>query len=67
MLFNPLHFFFRSLRKLVQEKTDTWDMYLDAVVFGINTKKQIKYRPFFMFGREARYPSEIPEDLPVSY
>ncbi|KAI7808712.1 putative gypsy retrotransposon integrase-like protein 1-like, partial [Triplophysa rosa] len=58
----------RALGKLVNSKPNTWDQYLDAVMFGLRTKKQIttKHSPFFlMFGREARYPSEIPEHYQV--
>ncbi|KAF5909020.1 myosin-1 isoform X3, partial [Clarias magur] len=54
-----------ALGKLVEERLDTWDEYLDAVMFGLRTKTQAttKYSPyFFMFGREARYPSEVPQD-----
>ncbi|XP_043968986.1 uncharacterized protein LOC122828949 [Gambusia affinis] len=54
----------RALRKVVDGHPHTWDEYLDAVMFGIRTKKQIttQYSPYFlMFGREARYPSEVPE------
>ena len=50
------------------QKPDTWDEYLDAVMFGLRTKKQMttKFSPFFlMFGREARYPTEVPEDFMV--
>lgn len=45
----------RSLRKLVDEKPDTLDTYLDAVVFRINTKKQIttKYSPFFVIWKRG--------------
>uniref|UniRef100_A0A096M7A5 Gypsy retrotransposon integrase-like protein 1 n=1 Tax=Poecilia formosa TaxID=48698 RepID=A0A096M7A5_POEFO len=45
----------RSLCKLVGSKPETWDEYLDAVMFGLRTKKQMttKFSPFFlMFGRE---------------
>nr|XP_055059891.1 uncharacterized protein LOC129443447 isoform X2 [Misgurnus anguillicaudatus] len=58
----------RALGKLAKDKPNTWDLYLDAVMFGIRTKKQIttKHSPYFlMFGREARYPSEIPEHYQV--
>ncbi|KAM9751326.1 uncharacterized protein ACNS7B_008209 [Menidia menidia] len=56
--------YFRALSKVVDGHPHTWDEYLDAVMFGIRTKKQIttQYSPYFlMFGREARYPSEVPE------
>jgi hypothetical protein len=61
-------FIFSALSKLVAQKPDTWDEYLDAVMFGLRTKKQMttKFSPFFlMFGREARYPTEVPEDFMV--
>ncbi len=38
-------------------------------MFGLRIKQQMttKYSPYFlMFGREARYPSEIPEDYRVT-
>ncbi|KAL7877225.1 hypothetical protein SRHO_G00038680 [Serrasalmus rhombeus] len=58
----------RALRKLVDEKPNNWDMYLDAVMFGLRTKRQLttQFSPFFlMFGREARYPAEVPENYQV--
>ncbi|MED6259552.1 hypothetical protein ATANTOWER_025025 [Ataeniobius toweri] len=54
----------RSLSKVVDAHPNTWDEYLDAVMFGLRTKKQIttQHSPYLlMFGREARYPSEVPE------
>ncbi|KAI4799089.1 hypothetical protein KUCAC02_019256, partial [Chaenocephalus aceratus] len=59
---------FRALRKLVADKPEDWDEYLDAVMFGLRTKKQMttKFSPYFlMFGREARYPTEVPEHFMV--
>ncbi|KAL6473729.1 hypothetical protein MHYP_G00172930 [Metynnis hypsauchen] len=59
----------RALCKLTTDRTDTWDMYLESVVFGLRTKKQIttKFSPFYMlFGVEARYPCEVPEMYEVS-
>ncbi|KAF7702362.1 hypothetical protein HF521_001645, partial [Silurus meridionalis] len=47
----------RALAKLVEDKPNTWDQYLDAVMFGLRTKKQLttQFSPFYlMFGREAR-------------
>ncbi|XP_049328588.1 gypsy retrotransposon integrase-like protein 1 [Astyanax mexicanus] len=58
----------RALGKMVDEKPNNWDLYLDAVMFGLRTKKQLttRFSPFFlMFGREARYPAEVPEDYQV--
>ena len=60
--------FFRALRKLVADKPEDWDEYLDAVMFGLRTKKQMttKFSPYYlMFGREARYPTEVPENFMV--
>ncbi|KAI4825518.1 hypothetical protein KUCAC02_021198 [Chaenocephalus aceratus] len=58
----------RALRKLVADKPEDWDEYLDAVMFGLRTKKQMttKFSPYFlMFGREVRYPTEVPEHFMV--
>ncbi|XP_041823979.1 uncharacterized protein LOC121628739 isoform X2 [Melanotaenia boesemani] len=58
----------RALSKLVQSKPEEWEKHLDAVLFGLRTKRQVttKLSPYFMmFGREARYPTEIPEDYRV--
>lgn len=55
--------------KVMEEKPPTWDMYLDAVMFGPRTKKQrpTKFSPFLlMFRREAHYPSEVPEHYEVT-
>lgn len=62
-------YFTRSLCKLVKDQPKGWDRHLDAVMFGLRTKKQMttKFSPYFlMFGREARYPSEIPEHYKVN-
>ena len=59
---------YRALCKLVGEKPDTWDLYLDAVMFGLRTKPHFttRFSPFFMmFGMEARYPCEVAEDFTV--
>ncbi|KAI5090383.1 hypothetical protein C0J45_19244, partial [Silurus meridionalis] len=45
----------RALCKLVSKKPKQWDEHLDAVRFGLRTKKQMttKFSPFYMmFGRE---------------
>ncbi|XP_047239605.1 uncharacterized protein LOC124879232 [Girardinichthys multiradiatus] len=58
----------RSLSKPVRTKPDTWDDYLDSLMFGLRTKKQMttKFSPYYlMFGREARYPIEIPENYQI--
>ena len=59
---------FRALCKLVNQRPESWDKYLDAVMFGLRTKKHMttKFSPFFLlFGTEARLPSEVPEDYKV--
>ncbi|KAI7812544.1 hypothetical protein IRJ41_004000 [Triplophysa rosa] len=63
--FNPSR---EALSKLVSKKPKQWDKHLDAIMFGLRTKKQMttKLSPFqMMFGREARYPSEVPEDYQI--
>ncbi|KAL0199403.1 hypothetical protein M9458_007943, partial [Cirrhinus mrigala] len=53
-----------ALCKLVGKEPHKWADYLEATMFGLRTKKQIttQYSPYFlMFGREARYPCEVPE------
>ena len=60
--------FFRAICKLVNNKPSEWDKHLDAVMFGLRTKTQMttKFSPFYlMFGREARYPSQVPEEYRV--
>ncbi|RXN04057.1 gypsy retrotransposon integrase 1-like protein [Labeo rohita] len=60
----------RSLTKMVGEKPSSWDQHLKATLFALRTKKQIttKYSPYYlMFGREARYPCEVPSDYEVSH
>ncbi|XP_014834308.1 PREDICTED: uncharacterized protein LOC106911992 isoform X3 [Poecilia mexicana] len=59
----------RALRKLVNDKQDDWDMFLEATLFSLRSKTHTttKYSPFFlMYGREARFPSEVPVDMPLS-
>ena len=54
---------FRSLRKLAEDKPKQWDKFLQPAMFALRTKKQLttQYSPYFlMFGREAKYPSEVP-------
>ncbi|KAM9812657.1 uncharacterized protein ACBT44_011748 isoform 2-T2 [Syngnathus typhle] len=58
----------RALSKVVCQHPESWDEYLDPVMFGLRTKKQMttKYSPYFlMFGREARYPIQVPEHYEV--
>ncbi|RVE72548.1 hypothetical protein OJAV_G00039840 [Oryzias javanicus] len=46
----------RALSKLVRDRANTWDQYLDSVMFGLRTKKQLttKFSPYYlMFGRET--------------
>ncbi len=49
--------------KLVKNKPEKWDKHLDAVMYGLRTKRQMttKFSSFFlMFSREARDPSLNP-------
>lgn len=58
----------RALAKLVENKPEECNKHLDPVMFGLRTKRQVttKHSPYFlMFGREARYPSQIPEEYRV--
>ncbi|KAI4832695.1 hypothetical protein KUCAC02_015650, partial [Chaenocephalus aceratus] len=53
----------RSLNKLVAGEPKRWDQFLQPTMFSLRTKTQLttKFSPYFlMFGREARYPSEVP-------
>ncbi|XP_044132418.1 WD repeat and HMG-box DNA-binding protein 1 isoform X1 [Bufo gargarizans] len=57
----------RALSKLVNEKQNNWDVYLEATLFSIRSKVQTttKFSPFvLMYGREAVFPAEVPFDLP---
>lgn len=59
----------RSLNKLVAEHPNRWDQYLQPTMFALRTKKQLttQYSPYYlMFGREARYPSEVPDEYDVT-
>lgn len=56
---------FRALCKLVNQCPESWDTYLDAVMFGLRTKKHIITKFFLLFGTKARFPSEVPEDYKV--
>ncbi|XP_046873719.1 uncharacterized protein LOC124466091 [Hypomesus transpacificus] len=58
-----------ALKKMVKGHPCDWDEYLKPTVFGLRTKKQLttKYSPYFlMYGREARYPSEIPDKWQIT-
>lgn len=58
-----------ALKKMVQDHPSDWEDYIKPTVFGLRTKKQIttKYSPYFlMYGREARYPSEIPDKWQIT-
>ena len=55
------YFDFRTLRKLLDDKQQDWDLYLEGALFAINTNtsKTTKYSPFFlMYGRNPRFPFE---------
>ncbi|XP_051540008.1 uncharacterized protein LOC127432698 [Myxocyprinus asiaticus] len=51
----------RAQCKLVNQHPESWDMYLDAMMFGLRTKKHITTK-FPLFGTEAHLQSEVPED-----
>ncbi|KAI4819024.1 hypothetical protein KUCAC02_004305 [Chaenocephalus aceratus] len=58
----------RTLNKMVAGHPKRWDQVLQSTMFGLRTKKQLttQYSPYYlMFGREARYPSEVPEEYLV--
>ncbi|XP_038141231.1 proteoglycan 4-like [Cyprinodon tularosa] len=58
----------RALSKVTGGHPEKWDDFLEPVMFGLRTKKQMttKYSPYYiMFGREARYPSEIPQEVEI--
>ncbi|KAI7789889.1 putative gypsy retrotransposon integrase-like protein 1-like, partial [Triplophysa rosa] len=58
-----------ALTKLVNEKQNNWDVFLDATLFSLRTKfhTTTKHSPFLlMYGREAVFPSEVPVDMPLS-
>ncbi|KAF3835903.1 hypothetical protein F7725_028461 [Dissostichus mawsoni] len=57
-----------SLNKMVAGHPKRWDQVLQSTMFGLQTKKQLttKYSLYYlMFGREARYPSEVPKEYVV--
>ncbi|XP_030281592.1 uncharacterized protein LOC115586585 [Sparus aurata] len=49
----------KSLNKMVADRHKNWGQYLQSTMFALRTKKQL------MFGREARYPSEVPQHFEV--
>ncbi|RXN37825.1 gag-pol fusion [Labeo rohita] len=59
----------RVLTKLVGSNAESWDTHLKATLFALRTKKQLttQFSPYYlMFGREARYPSEVPDNYEVN-
>uniref|UniRef100_A0A3P8NHD3 Integrase catalytic domain-containing protein n=1 Tax=Astatotilapia calliptera TaxID=8154 RepID=A0A3P8NHD3_ASTCA len=55
-----------SLRKLVNDQQNNWDLYLEPTLFSLRSKVHTttKYTPFFlMYGREAVFPSEVPAQV----
>lgn len=60
---------FRSLNKLARKTPTTRDKYLQPVMFGVRTKKQLttQHSPdYLLFGRESGYPCEVPKECEVS-
>uniref|UniRef100_A0A3Q2ZCY6 Integrase catalytic domain-containing protein n=1 Tax=Kryptolebias marmoratus TaxID=37003 RepID=A0A3Q2ZCY6_KRYMA len=60
----------RALRKLINDRQDDWDQYLDATLFSLRSKVHTttKFTPFnLMYGREAKFPSEVPVEMPVRF
>ncbi|KAI4793166.1 hypothetical protein KUCAC02_032894, partial [Chaenocephalus aceratus] len=58
-----------SLNKLVAGQPKQWDQVLQGTMFALRTKPQLttKFSPYYlMFGREARYPSEVPEKYEIT-
>ncbi|KAL1250521.1 hypothetical protein QQF64_018317 [Cirrhinus molitorella] len=59
----------KCLSKLVENRPSLWADYLEATMFGLRTKRQIttKFSPYFLlFGREARYPCEVPDTYEIN-
>ena len=53
--------YYRTLRKLLANKDEDWEDYLNGVLFAINTNTSTttKYSPFFlMYGRNPVFPME---------
>ncbi|XP_073461170.1 uncharacterized protein [Aquarana catesbeiana] len=54
--------------KVVNDKQDDWDMYLEPTLFSLRSKIQTttKFSPFqLMYGREAVFPAEVPVEMPL--
>ena len=52
----------RTLRKVMDDKEERWDDYIEGALFALNTNKSTttKYSPFYlMFGRNPRLPFEV--------
>ncbi|CAL9685062.1 unnamed protein product [Knipowitschia caucasica] len=53
---------------MVGDHPNTWEEYLQATMFALRTKMQLttRHSPYYLlYGREARYPSGIPEQYEV--
>ncbi|RXN29965.1 copper homeostasis cutC -like protein [Labeo rohita] len=58
----------RALTKLRSEHQNEWDVFLEPAMFVQRTKvhKTTKLSPFMlMYGREARFPSQVAAELPI--
>ncbi|KAI4811838.1 hypothetical protein KUCAC02_014710, partial [Chaenocephalus aceratus] len=59
----------RSLNKLVAGQPKRWDQLLQGTMFALRTKPQLTttFSPYYlMFGREVRYPSEVPKEYEIT-
>ncbi|KAJ1155442.1 hypothetical protein NDU88_008172 [Pleurodeles waltl] len=55
-----------TLAKFVNEHQNSWALFLDYALFALRSKphSMTKVSPFqLMYGREARFPCEVPEKL----
>ncbi|CAK6974445.1 hypothetical protein KUCAC02_004305 [Scomber scombrus] len=60
----------RTLNKMVGDHPERWDDFLPPTMFALRTNKQLttQYSPYYlMFGREERYPSEVPKEYEIMY
>lgn len=62
--------YYRTFRKLIANKDEDWEDYLNGVLFAINTNTSTttKYSPFFlMYGRNPVFPmkSEVQSMQPL--